>query len=48
MSHVYSDTFFDYIDEGALRSARAVIDIARPLLNPGSVLDLGCGRVHSE
>ena len=44
MSHVYSDTFFDYIDEGALRSARAVIDIARPLLNPGSVLDLGCGR----
>ena len=44
MTHVYTSTFFDYIDEGALTSARAVIDALNPELKPQSVLDLGCGR----
>ena len=44
MTHVYTSTFFDYIDEGAHTSARAVIDALNPDLKPQSVLDLGCGR----
>ncbi len=44
MSHIYSDTFFDYIDTGARSSARAFIGLLVPWLTPQSVLDLGCGR----
>ncbi|WP_102108099.1 methyltransferase domain-containing protein [Oceaniglobus roseus] len=44
MSHVYSDTFFDYIDGGARRSARAVLGLLQPWLGPASVIDLGSGR----
>lgn len=44
MSHIYSDTFFDYIDAGARRSAAAFIGLLNPWLGPKSVLDLGCGR----
>ncbi|MBV2360002.1 class I SAM-dependent methyltransferase [Thalassococcus sp. CAU 1522] len=44
MTHVYNNTFFDYIDEGARRSARAFIDLLQPHLDAASVLDLGSGR----
>lgn len=44
MTHVYSDTFFDYIDSGARRSAQAFIGLLQGALAPQSVLDLGCGR----
>lgn len=44
MTHVYSDTFFDYIDAGARRSAQAMIGLLAPWLKPASVLDLGSGR----
>lgn len=44
MSYVYGDGFFNYIDEGAARSARLVIAQALSWLKPTSVLDLGCGR----
>lgn len=43
MAHIYSDTFFDYIDQGARRSAQHVIGLLAPLA-PASVLDLGSGR----
>ncbi|WP_299872727.1 methyltransferase domain-containing protein [uncultured Sulfitobacter sp.] len=44
MTHVYNDTFFDYIDHGARRSAQALIGLMSAWLAPKSVLDLGCGR----
>lgn len=44
MAHVYSDTFFDYIDAGARASARALIGHLQPLLGVGSVVDFGSGR----
>lgn len=44
MTHVYNDTFFDYIDQGARRSAQALIGLMSDWLAPSSVLDLGCGR----
>lgn len=44
MSHIYSDTFFDYIDTGARRSAEAITGLLGGWLRPGSVVDLGCGR----
>jgi SAM-dependent methyltransferase len=44
MTHVYNDTFFDYIDSGARSSARRLIGHLGPLLHPSSVLDLGSGR----
>jgi hypothetical protein len=44
MTHVYSDTFFDYIDGGARRSAQGFLALLQPWLTPDSVLDLGSGR----
>jgi len=44
MTHIYSDTFFDYIDQGARRSAQHLLGLLGPLLTPGSVIDLGSGR----
>lgn len=44
MTHIYSDTFFDYIDQGARRSAQALISLLNGWVAPDSVLDLGCGR----
>jgi SAM-dependent methyltransferase len=44
VSHIYNDTFFDYIEAGARRSARRLIAELAPLLAPRSVLDLGSGR----
>ena len=40
----YDRLFFDYVDQGAIRSARIVVAVLAPLLRPGSVLDVGCGR----
>ncbi len=44
MNHVYSDTFFNYIDQGARSSARVLIGLLNQWCPPRSVLDLGCGR----
>lgn len=44
MTHVYSNTFFDYIDQGARSSAQAFIQHLQGWIAPSSVLDLGCGR----
>ena len=44
MSHVYNNTFFDYIDAGAQSSAQAFAGLLMDWLQPQSVLDLGCGR----
>ncbi|MCR8827656.1 class I SAM-dependent methyltransferase [Pseudosulfitobacter koreensis] len=44
MTHIYSDTFFDYIDQGARRSAQQLLGLLGPWLAPTSVLDLGSGR----
>lgn len=44
MTHIYSDTFFDYIDSGARHSAQAITGLLGGWLRPQSVADLGCGR----
>lgn len=44
MTHVYNDTFFDYINQSARASAQSFVDLLYPLLRPESVIDLGCGR----
>lgn len=44
MSHIYSDTFFDYINQSARASAEPMIGYLYPQLRPTSVLDLGSGR----
>ncbi len=44
MTHIYNNTFFDYIDESAEASARELIALLYPMLEPKTVLDLGSGR----
>jgi SAM-dependent methyltransferase len=41
--HHYDSVFFDYVDRGALRSARVVVPIVVQTLGCRSVLDVGCG-----
>ena len=43
-SVLYSDTFFDWQQDGALRAASVVLPIVQRLLSPSSVVDIGCGR----
>ena len=40
----YDKTFFDAMEEGALGSARAVLPMVFDILEPRSVVDIGCGR----
>lgn len=44
MSHVYDGLFYDYIRDGALRSARKVLSVILTHLPVESVLDVGCGE----
>jgi SAM-dependent methyltransferase len=39
----YDQRFFDYVNEGAIRSARAILPLLTDL-KIGSVLDVGCGQ----
>lgn len=41
--HRYDGVFFDYVDRGALRSARVIVPIVMRMLGCRSVLDVGCG-----
>ncbi|MEW6736710.1 MAG: methyltransferase domain-containing protein [Acidobacteriota bacterium] len=41
---IYNDAFFDSVSDGALRSARVVVPILLELIQPASVIDIGCGR----
>jgi SAM-dependent methyltransferase len=43
-TYFYDDGFFDYIETGARRSARHIIEFIRGHLSVSSVLDIGCGR----
>jgi len=40
----YDSTFFDYLNAGALRSARRILPVVREQLSVSSVLDVGCGQ----
>lgn len=40
----YNDAFYDMINEGSRRSARAVVPVLVDLLQPTSVVDFGCGE----
>ncbi|MEP2640120.1 methyltransferase domain-containing protein [Roseobacter sp.] len=44
MTHIYNDSFFNYIDHSARRSAQVLTALLFPLLRPASVVDMGCGR----
>jgi hypothetical protein len=44
MSHIYNDTFFDYINQSARASAKPMIALLFAKLQPQSVIDLGSGR----
>jgi SAM-dependent methyltransferase len=43
-AYAYDNDFFAYIEEGARRSAQAIVPLMRNLLGVRSVLDVGCGR----
>ena len=40
----YSDAFFDLLEDDAIRSARVIVPILLRVLEPSSVIDVGCGR----
>lgn len=40
----YDDLFFDYVDAGALRSARVFTRLLMPEIRISSMADIGCGR----
>lgn len=42
--YTYNETFYRYIEQGSLNSARAIIPVVHKLLQPNSILDVGCGR----
>lgn len=42
--NLYDDTFFEYINLGAISSARAILEIVRDILEVESVVDFGCGQ----
>ena len=42
--HAYDDSFFQWVDLSALRSAERVVPVVCGLISPKSVLDVGCGR----
>jgi SAM-dependent methyltransferase len=44
MAILYDDTFFDWVDMTARRSAEAVVPLLRDCAAPKSVVDVGCGR----
>lgn len=44
MSHIYTNDFFKYIEQGAFRSAREVAPFLFAELRPNNLLDVGCGR----
>jgi SAM-dependent methyltransferase len=42
--HAYDESFFQWVDRSALRSAERVIPVVHGIMSPKSVLDVGCGR----
>ena len=42
--HEYDDSFFEWVDLSALRSAEKVVPVVQGIVSPKSVLDVGCGR----
>lgn len=40
----YNDTFFSYVSESAIRSARALLPVVAQALHCTSILDVGCGQ----
>lgn len=42
-SHTYSSEFYDYINAGSVASARVIAPLIRDILQPRTLLDVGCG-----
>jgi len=43
-AHAYNESFFQWVDRSALRSAERVVPVVHRIISPRSVLDVGCGR----
>ncbi len=43
-SRLYDREFFDYVDRGSSVSAEIIVSLLFPVIQPSSVLDVGCGR----
>jgi SAM-dependent methyltransferase len=43
-TEIYDDDFFDSLTEGSLRSARVIVPILLSVIEPKSVIEVGCGR----
>src|SRR6516164_6619836 len=43
MNQAYDNTFFDWVDLTAVRSANSLVPIVMGLVGPTSVIDVGCG-----
>jgi hypothetical protein len=39
----YDDKFFDYVNSGAIASARNILSLPLDIFEVDSVLDVGCG-----
>lgn len=42
-SQLYTNDFYDWQQEGSKRSAREIIPLVVELIQPTSVIDVGCG-----
>jgi len=43
-STCYPNSFFDFVDEGAVTSAEVIVPLVLRLIQPASVIDVGCAR----
>lgn len=43
LGEAYYSAFYDDISDGSRASAKIVLPLVRELVNPASVLDVGCG-----
>jgi SAM-dependent methyltransferase len=44
MAHIYDEKFFTWVNKTARCSARIVLPIVREIVEPSSVVDVGCGQ----
>lgn len=43
-NHFYDNKFFEQHEQGMIQSARMIVPILMQLIQPSSVIDIGCGR----
>ena len=43
MAHLYTDKYFEELQQGSVRSAREIVPVLLNCIRPRSVVDVGCG-----